>query len=94
MCDTKLISLRIPVDLLAKVDAEASRERRSRANVITGRLVDSFDEDTPQPLPEPKRTVARILEGKRVTEPLTICTSCVECGSIAGHQKWCKLKTR
>jgi hypothetical protein len=37
MCDTKLISLRMPADLLAKIDAQAERENRSRAQVIVMR---------------------------------------------------------
>jgi hypothetical protein len=38
MSDTRLISLRIPIGLLAEIDTQADREQRSRAKVIIRRL--------------------------------------------------------
>ena len=38
MSDTRLISMRIPCELLAEIDAQAEREQRSRAKVIILRL--------------------------------------------------------
>lgn len=47
MSDTRLISLRMPIDLLALIDSQAAREHRSRAQVIilslSGSVVEGHD---------------------------------------------------
>lgn len=85
MCDTSLISLRIPRLLLEEIDAQAKREQRSRAKVIIMRLggVSSTVE---------QRSSSPQVAGS-IPAPRSISSSCPSCGALAGnHFKGCKGK--
>jgi len=70
MSDTKHISIRIPSDVLAEVDAQAAADGRSRSQVIVRRLAavrwsgPSMDgaATTPQPEPVVERPEQRVID--------------------------------
>jgi hypothetical protein len=59
MGDTKLISLRIPEDVLLAVDAMAEAEHRSRAAVIVMTLRDNLPGPATVRVPQPRPIVPR-----------------------------------
>lgn len=84
MCDTKLVSLRMPVDVLAELDRIAEEEGRSRAQVII-RKCSVVTQSLPAVLAKPEKPAAKP-GSKKAAAPV----SQGECPHDFGTKEFCK----
>ena len=92
MANTVHITVRLPVEVVKRVDAEAARLQRSRSWVIAWILSDAelYHKDKSATIAQPaehlprKQTVSGSIPDGRSKQ-------CSDCGGMNGmHQKWCK----
>ena len=96
----KLISLRVPDELLCRVEAQAKTERRSRSQMLVKLLEDLYADlrgTGVEPTGQTERTRNRatvpvLPKAKGSAKPVAL-RQCATCGSMNGmHQKGCTAK--